>query len=127
MERPRRPLEERFHAKVDRSGGPDACWPWAGAKTTAKRTAGGKRGHIRIGGGRSEHIKAHRLALILEDGKDRGEKWEAGHLCDNPLCCNPKHLMWMTRKQNARDYVRKYGRLCVSKTERRPDHEFMES
>lgn len=126
MTRTRRPLEERFQEKVDRAGGPAACWPWTGAANASRRTAGGKRGHIRVGGDRNEHVYAHRLALILATGTDRGSRWEAGHICDNPLCCNPAHLMWMTRKQNARDYVRKYGRLGVSKDHRLPDLDFKE-
>jgi hypothetical protein len=32
----KKPLAERYWSKVDKSGGPDACWPW-----TAGRSAGG--------------------------------------------------------------------------------------
>src|ERR1041384_615592 len=98
-----RALADRFWEKVDRSGGPDACWPWRGAMAKKDRTAGGKRGHIREGGRGSRMLLAHRVALALVGERTVDSAMEAGHLCDNPICCNPSHLMWMTRKKNARD------------------------
>lgn len=116
-----RPLADRFWEKVDRSGGPDACWPWIGAMKKADRTAGGKRGVIREAGRGSRMLLVHRVALALTGERSIESALEGGHLCDNPICCNPSHLLWMTRKQNARDYVRKFGRLGVSKHHRRED------
>lgn len=28
---------------------------------------------------------------------------QAGHLCGNRLCCNPRHLRWVTRQENEAD------------------------
>lgn len=104
------PLFERWAAKVDVSGGSDACWPWTagcvtfgyGALKVGSRTDGSRR-----------TIKAHRLA------------WEifrfpipAGvnvlHACDNPPCSNPAHLFLGSQSDNAydRDRKRRRRRLC---------------
>jgi hypothetical protein len=47
---------------------------------------------------------AHRVALILATGREEPGK-VACHTCDNPPCCNPVHLYFGTRKQNAQDAV----------------------
>lgn len=112
------PLIERFYAKVDRSGGPTACWPWLGARQ--KSRGGGERGRIREGGRGTKIWHAHRLALALSTGADR-PALEAMHTCDTPLCCNPAHLLWGTHPQNMRDYARKYGGIFRPKSARRAD------
>jgi hypothetical protein len=123
--KPIRPLYERFSEKVDRSAGPDACWPWKGGCKTATTSAGGKRGMIREGGRGSRMLLAHRFALMMKDGVERSPHEEAAHTCDEPLCCNPAHLEWASHRVNMGDYVRKYGRLGVPKTHRRPDLDFV--
>lgn len=79
----------RFWSKVDRSGGPDACWPW-----TACRTPKGY-GQVRAGYVR---VYAHRLAYTLTTATiPSGEFFGTTcvcHNCDNPGCCNPAHL-WL--------------------------------
>ena len=89
--------QERFWAKVDRSGGPDACWIWTGG---------------RKGRGYGEFYKDHRLL-----GAHR-VAWELAigpipngldclHSCDNPPCCNPAHLFLGTQADNNADMVAK--------------------
>lgn len=106
-------LWDRFWAKVDMSGGADACWTWNGSK---RRRRNGKRGKIRVGGGGSRHVSADRLALALHtDGnltkKKDGVLLQCCHRCgngDEPIyCVNPRHLYWGTQKQNERDKKRK--------------------
>ena len=46
-------------------------------------------------------VKTHRLAMILE-GYDV-EGFNVLHSCDNPLCCNPKHLRLGNQQDNMRD------------------------
>lgn len=98
------PLETRFWAKVDKSAGENACWPWRGAiasngygsmTTYAKREA------------------AHRLAWMFTNGAIP-KKLDICHRCDFRACCNPKHLFLGTRKDNMRDASGK-GRLLQQK------------
>ncbi len=78
---------------VDLSGGEDACWEWLGA------TSSGGYGHLSFAGRR---YGAHRLAYELFHGKFPTEL-KVLHSCDNPLCCNPKHLFLGTQLDNMRD------------------------
>ena len=94
---------KRFWSKVDRSGGPAACWPW-----TAGRSPYGY-GKFQIGpnGGQTTLVSS-RVALALKTGRMRPSTIHARHWkCDNPPCCNPRHLKWGTPKQNRHDTVRK--------------------
>jgi hypothetical protein len=47
-------------------------------------------------------VRTHRLALTLE-GIDVPDKMCVIHSCDNPCCCNPKHLRVGTMKENMAD------------------------
>lgn len=89
----RSPFIQRFLARVDRSGGPDACWPWIGPvnqRGYGQQNVPGLRGVA----------KSHRLALWLAKGSPPPNKPWALHACDNPPCCNPAHLDWGTRLEN---------------------------
>lgn len=101
----RRPLPDRFWEKVDKSGGPDACWPWTGSTSFwgyGKLGSGGKHGRT---------LAAHRLSYEMATG----EKLRAGdnvcHRCDNPPCVNPAHLFRGNQADNVRDCIAK-GRVC---------------
>ena len=88
---------EYFWSRVDRSGGPDACWPWMG-----EQSARGY-GRFRING---SAFQATRIALALTLGSlDVAQM--ACHRCDNPPCCNPGHLFPGTTLENKTDSVRK--------------------
>jgi hypothetical protein len=95
-----RPYEAIFNANVDRSGGPDACWPWTGSR----RKKGHPYGIISIGG---KHRVAHRVAWALSrDGMlpiSRAGAHAICHRCDNPPCCNPAHLFDGMQSDNAKD------------------------
>ncbi len=88
----------RFWAKVDMRG-EDECWPWRAA---VRRSDQGY-GAFWLDG---RHQPANRVALILS-GVDMSDGMEACHRCDNPACCNPKHLFPGTRKTNNDDKVAK--------------------
>lgn len=95
--RPMRPLADRFEDKVDRSGGPDACWPWTGVRTDRGY------GQIWVDGG---HRPATHVALELA-GVDIPDGMVACHHCDNPMCVNPAHLFVGTASDNMRDMLAK--------------------
>lgn len=109
---PARPLAERFWEKVDRSGGPNACWPWLGAINKYGY------GHFRMNG---KVVRANRLALVLGDpedverpggpipGRDLEEGQTSRHSREcyesgvSKACCNVAHLTPGTHGDNLRD------------------------
>lgn len=90
-------LERRFWSKVDRSGGPDACWPWI-----ASRLVDGYGQFFCCGTMR----RAHRIAWMLFAGV-LPEELCVLHRCDNPPCVNPAHLFLGTVVENNSDMTRK--------------------
>lgn len=103
MPPPVKNFPEHFWSKIDRSGGPDSCWPWK-----AYRTIDGY-GQI----GRFQRIlRAHRVAWELTNGPIPPNIFVC-HRCDNPPCCNPAHLFLGSVQENNLDMARK-GRVHLS-------------
>lgn len=103
---------ERFWSRVDRSGGPNACWPWQGYKKPDGY------GVVRFCG---KNERAHRVAFMLTHGY-----WPEPfglHECDNPPCCNPTHVHPGTVATNAQEMVER-GRSAAG--ERHPDAKLAE-
>jgi len=99
------PLADRFWPKVDKSGGPDSCWPWIAGKV-------GGTGYGKIqgeGGASGPHLRAHRVSWELSNGPVPDGK-RVLHRCDNPPCCNPAHLFLGTDADNQHD-MRAKGRF----------------
>jgi HNH endonuclease len=92
------PLEERFWSKVERRSA-DECWPW---KACARKKSEGY-GAFWLNG---RHQPASRVAWLLTCGLVSSED-EVCHRCDNPPCCNPKHLFIGSRQDNNADKVSK--------------------
>lgn len=101
-------LECRFWSHVPVAG-PDDCWEWTGAKTKAGY------GVVRHDG---ENIYAHRFSFYLKNGTL--DKWVL-HECDNPPCCNPKHLFQGTVTDNTADMVVKDRQNPFGKKKLTPD------
>lgn len=89
------PVSDRFWSKVDRSGGPDACWEWQANRHL--------QGYGQFGRA-PEQTRSHRVAWELTHGPIPAGQWVLHH-CDNPPCCNPAHLYLGTHQNNVRDRV----------------------
>lgn len=99
--------KERFWVKVDKTGGPDSCWPW----TAARHYKGYGQFTWRVSYGVFEERSAHRTAWELAHGPVL-DGLHVLHRCDNPPCCNPAHLWLGTNAENNADMMRK-GRHVV--------------
>lgn len=92
---------DRFWSKVQ-IGASNKCWPWTGA-----RFAKGY-GSFDIKG---KSVIAHRQAWQLEHEQPIPADMMICHHCDNPPCCNPRHLYLGTRATNMRDMWRRKRRV----------------
>lgn len=92
------PLRERLYAKLAVKG-EDDCWEWTGWRHP--------QGHGQIGLGiNGALVYTHRAAWMLAYGPIP-EGMYVCHKCDNPPCCNPKHLFLGTPKDNVQDMLEK--------------------
>lgn len=83
-------VERRFWSRCDRSGGPSACWPWTGARSSAGY------GQIRFGG---RCFLAHQVACWLV-GREAPPGLIHDHTCRNRACANPAHVEFVTFREN---------------------------
>lgn len=92
-------MDDLFHAKVDRSGGLDACWLWIAYRIPQGYGQFGRQ----QSDGRIKMFRAHRVALEEKLGRPIKPGFCACHRCDNPPCCNPAHLFETTQEYNIKD------------------------
>ena len=87
-----------FWSRV-RKQAPEQCWPWSGARVV-------RYGVVVVPGGKMQ--KAHRVAWALATGRVIPAGQVIRHdpiKCNDPLCCNPKHLLIGTVAKNNADKV----------------------
>ena len=80
---------------------PDGCWEWQRCRTRGY-------GDAQVG---AKHMRAHRVAWSIFNGPIPHGMCVL-HRCDNPPCCNPKHLFVGTQADNMRDMNAK-GHLTI--------------
>lgn len=97
---------KKFWPKVDRPSA-NSCWVWTGTRTRGY-------GQLYIGGG--VRMSAHRLAWILTGRGPIRSGLHVLHRCDNPPCCNPRHLFLGTARDNIADCISKGRSWWANKT-----------
>ncbi len=93
-----REIKKRFYAKVDKSPKHNGCWIWTGARDS------GGYGLVTVNG---KNFNAHKLAWEWQQKKKVPKGMVLQHMCDNPLCVKPTHLIPGTQRNNVEDRVRK--------------------
>lgn len=83
-----RDRERRFWDKVIKGDKPNDCWKWVGNKHE-------------FGYGFIANFGAHRFSYMLHKGTIPKGK-EVQHICNNPECNNPKHLILGDASSNAK-------------------------
>src|SRR6476619_6238678 len=91
------PPEDRYEAKVDRSGGPDACHPW--------RASHHRTGYGKFGVAKGSIVFAHRWAFLTFINPTLKPDEQVRHTCDNRSCQNPKHQGNGYHRDNMQDMV----------------------
>ena len=103
----RESLAKKFWSKVDKSGGPDACWLWTGAAYKHKKSPYGYINQ-RVGPrklGKVIKLAAHRLSYWLAHGVLSVHAFVLHTVCHNSLCVNPAHLKQGSHEENMQEMV----------------------
>ena len=94
--------EETFWANMQREGD-DECWLWLYQVGPQKGRPYPSYGIVKF---RGRATPTHRVAFEFHNG-NIDPTLEVLHSCDNPSCCNPRHLSQGTHADNMHDMARK--------------------
>jgi len=92
------PLYNMFWSRVAITEDIDLCWEWTGARSSSGY------GNLTYYG---KYLKANRVAFELFNKCEIPFGLFVLHTCDNPSCCNPKHLFLGTQMDNIKDMISK--------------------
>lgn len=87
----------------------DECWPWARGKNNNGYGLYSVNNTPEIyeeTGRAKTQLVAHRVAYFIHNGDIKPSDY-ACHSCDNPSCCNPRHIWLGSQLDNVRDMVDK--------------------
>lgn len=76
----------------------NGCWIWRGSK------ANKRGGYGQLSNGRGKVLKTHRISYEYFKGRIP-RKSLIRHICDNPPCVNPDHLLLGNHKDNSNDAI----------------------
>jgi len=100
----RKPYIERLLDNVNTTD-PDNCWEWQGHTRQRKKNqlSYGRMTYVKDGR-KTEYV--HVISFELHNGRRVKPHLEIRHLCNNPKCVNPDHIVEGTRLENVQDSVR---------------------
>lgn len=93
----KKPIEERFWNRVDKTG---ECWLWTGS------AGKGRNAYGTVSAWDHKTWPAHRVAWTLASGPIP-DGMLVCHRCDTPRCVRPDHLFLGTASDNQKDSVAK--------------------
>lgn len=96
----------RFWRKVDKSAGPDACWPWMGVRLAPNPNNPERPTYGTFYLHKRDPYCANRIAYFLTHREDPGMLCTL-HSCDNPPCRNGSHISSGTHSDNVADMISK--------------------
>lgn len=105
---------KKFWDKVVR-GTEDECWLWSSSREARYGYGRFSLGRKTPGKGTNIKIQSHQAAFVLSFGYLPPV---VRHSCDNPPCCNPKHLLAGTHADNVADRVERNRSAIGSKNGR---------
>ena len=71
------------------------CWEWLK----------GKSGGYGVTSIKGKRILVHRYSLEIHLNREIPKNLEVRHMCNNPICFNPEHLLEGTHSENMKDMV----------------------